>query len=169
MQMLKLAGHSRADQIQPAQGVGSHAAAMLLRSGVRRLRLVDFDQVHSRWGVQLYMECLLTATAAATHMWTTALLPRGQPSQPLRIQVTLSSLNRHAVATRADVGLPKATVLARHFEAIFPEASVEVSSNHSDPGCDLDPDVAALRRSQCMLSHADLPLSVTVPSLHRRS
>lgn len=64
-------------------GVGSHAAAMLLRSGVRRLRLVDFDQV------------------------------------------TLSSLNRHAVATRADVGLPKATVLAHHFAAIMPEAQVE--------------------------------------------
>ena len=43
-------------------------------------------------------------------------------------QVTLSSLNRHAVATRADVGLPKATVLARHFDAIFPEASVEAKS-----------------------------------------
>ncbi len=39
-------------------GVGSHAAHMLLRSGVKRLKLIDFDQV------------------------------------------TLSSLNRHAVATR---------------------------------------------------------------------
>ena len=64
-------------------GVGSHAAAMLLRSGVGRLKLVDFDQV------------------------------------------SLSSLNRHATATRADVGLPKATCLARHFEAICPEAEVE--------------------------------------------
>lgn len=27
------------------QGVGSHAAAMLLRSGVSQLRLIDFDQV----------------------------------------------------------------------------------------------------------------------------
>jgi tRNA A37 threonylcarbamoyladenosine dehydratase len=26
-------------------GVGSHAAAMLLRSGVGKLRLIDFDQV----------------------------------------------------------------------------------------------------------------------------
>jgi hypothetical protein len=43
-------------------GVGSHAAHMLARSGVGKLRLVDFDQV------------------------------------------TLSSLNRHAVATRDDVG-----------------------------------------------------------------
>lgn len=39
--------------------------------------------------------------------------------------MTLSSLNRHAVATRADVGLPKATVLERHFQAIVPEAQVE--------------------------------------------
>lgn len=37
----------------------------------------------------------------------------------------MSSLNRHAVATRADVGLPKAVVLAEHFKGIFPEAFVE--------------------------------------------
>lgn len=61
------------------QGVGSHAAHLLLRSGVGRLRLVDFDQV------------------------------------------TLSSLNRHAVATRDDVGIPKATCLQRHFKHIMPE------------------------------------------------
>ncbi|GFH13498.1 ThiF domain-containing protein, partial [Haematococcus lacustris] len=53
---------------------------MLLRSGVGRLRLVDFDLV------------------------------------------TLSSLNRHAVATREDVGSPKATCLAKHFARIMPEA-----------------------------------------------
>ncbi|KAI3426846.1 hypothetical protein D9Q98_006792 [Chlorella vulgaris] len=64
-------------------GVGSHAAHLLLRSGVGRLRLIDFDQV------------------------------------------TLSSLNRHCLATRADVGLPKATVLAQHFKDIVPEAAVE--------------------------------------------
>ncbi|KAL6763247.1 hypothetical protein V8C86DRAFT_2497247 [Haematococcus lacustris] len=64
-------------------GVGSHAAHMLLRSGVGRLRLVDFDLV------------------------------------------TLSSLNRHAVATREDVGTPKATCLAKHFTRIMPEAEVE--------------------------------------------
>lgn len=52
-----------------AQGVGSHAAHLLLRSGVGRLRLIDFDQV------------------------------------------SLSSLNRHALATRTDVGMPKATCL----------------------------------------------------------
>ena len=53
---------------------------MLLRSGVGRLRLVDFDQV------------------------------------------TLSSLNRHALATRADVGISKAACLQRHFAEILPEA-----------------------------------------------
>lgn len=52
---------------------------MLLRSGVGRLRLVDFDQV------------------------------------------TLSSLNRHAVAVRADVGISKASCLERHFREILPE------------------------------------------------
>uniref|UniRef100_A0A9I9CNI3 THIF-type NAD/FAD binding fold domain-containing protein n=1 Tax=Cucumis melo TaxID=3656 RepID=A0A9I9CNI3_CUCME len=64
-------------------GVGSHAAMMLLRSGVGRLLLVDFDQV------------------------------------------SLSSLNRHAVATRADVGIPKAQCLKEHFLSIFPECRVE--------------------------------------------
>ena len=65
------------------QGVGSHCAHLLLRSGIGHLRLVDFDQV------------------------------------------TLSSLNRHCLATRADVGLPKATCLQRHFNNILPEAQVE--------------------------------------------
>ncbi|XP_052197433.1 tRNA threonylcarbamoyladenosine dehydratase isoform X2 [Diospyros lotus] len=65
-------------------GVGSHAASMLLRSGVGKLLLVDFDQV------------------------------------------SLSSLNRHAVATREDVGIPKAICLKKHFSSIFPECHVDV-------------------------------------------
>ncbi|KAG5186818.1 hypothetical protein JKP88DRAFT_244010 [Tribonema minus] len=64
-------------------GVGSHAAHMLARSGVRRLRLVDFDQV------------------------------------------TLSSLNRHAVAAWSDVGLPKAHVLRDRLQAIVPGLQVD--------------------------------------------
>ncbi|KAL6219449.1 hypothetical protein ACLB2K_007208 [Fragaria x ananassa] len=64
-------------------GVGSHAASMLLRSGVGRLLLVDFDQV------------------------------------------SVSSLNRNAVATRADVGIPKAQCLKDHFLSIFPECHIE--------------------------------------------
>ncbi|XP_073040746.1 tRNA threonylcarbamoyladenosine dehydratase isoform X3 [Primulina eburnea] len=64
-------------------GVGSHAASMLLRSGVGRLLLVDFDQV------------------------------------------SVSSLNRHSVATREDVGTPKASCLKKHFAAIFPECHVD--------------------------------------------
>ncbi|XP_072953558.1 uncharacterized protein [Typha angustifolia] len=64
-------------------GVGSHAASMLLRSGVGRLLLVDFDQV------------------------------------------SLSSLNRHAVATRGDVGIPKAVCLQKHFSEIYPECRIE--------------------------------------------
>lgn len=59
-------------------GVGSHCAAALARSGVGRLRFVDFDQV------------------------------------------TLSSLNRHAVATLADVGLSKVQCLRRRLVAITP-------------------------------------------------
>lgn len=56
---------------------------MLLRSGVGRVRLVDFDQV------------------------------------------SLSSLNRHCLATRKDVGTPKSSCLEMHFREIFPEANVE--------------------------------------------
>ncbi|KAL6001275.1 hypothetical protein ACLOJK_007007 [Asimina triloba] len=65
-------------------GVGSHAASMLLRSGIGRLLLVDFDQV------------------------------------------SVSSLNRHAVATREDVGTPKAICIQKHFASIFPECQIDV-------------------------------------------
>lgn len=64
-------------------GVGSHAAHMLARSGVGRLRLVDFDNV------------------------------------------TLSSLNRHAVATRADVGMPKVVALKKHLLETVPQCEIE--------------------------------------------
>eukprot|EP00850_Spirogloea_muscicola_P006943 SM000034S12697 [mRNA] locus=s34:219478:222751:- [translate_table: standard] len=59
-------------------GVGSHAATMLLRSGIGRIRIVS-----------------------------------------------LSSLNRHAVATRSDVGIAKAICLRNHFAKIFPEADID--------------------------------------------
>lgn len=59
-------------------GVGSHCTAALARSGVSKIRLVDFDQV------------------------------------------TLSSLNRHAVATLADVGSPKVQCLQKRLLAITP-------------------------------------------------
>ncbi|KAF2015488.1 hypothetical protein BU24DRAFT_421794 [Aaosphaeria arxii CBS 175.79] len=59
-------------------GVGSHAIAALARSGVSKLRLIDFDQV------------------------------------------TLSSLNRHAVATLADVGTPKVHCIRRRLEQVTP-------------------------------------------------
>ncbi|KAJ2402984.1 hypothetical protein GGF41_007490, partial [Coemansia sp. RSA 2531] len=66
-----------------AGGVGSWAALMLLRSGVQRIRVIDFDQV------------------------------------------TLSSLNRHAAATRANVGTPKVDALKQSFADIAPHAMVE--------------------------------------------
>ena len=64
-------------------GVGSHAANMLVRSGVSRLRLVDFDQV------------------------------------------TLSSLNRHAVASMDDVGISKAEAMRRKLLKIVPWCQIE--------------------------------------------
>ena len=59
-------------------GVGSHAASALARSGVSKIRLVDFDQV------------------------------------------SLSSLNRHAVATLSDVGTPKVHCIRRRLEQVAP-------------------------------------------------
>ena len=47
------------------------------------------------------------------------------PPPSLHPQVTLSSLNRHALATRADVGTPKATSLATALRRIMPEARLE--------------------------------------------
>ncbi|KAJ3077842.1 hypothetical protein HK102_004925, partial [Quaeritorhiza haematococci] len=84
-------------------GVGSHAAHMLLRSGVEHLRLVDFDQV------------------------------------------TLSSLNRHAVARQADVGTPKVTCIERHFKEIAPHARIDAraemfSAANADDMLSGDPD-----------------------------
>ncbi|KAL8744354.1 MAG: hypothetical protein Q9190_003387 [Brigantiaea leucoxantha] len=59
-------------------GVGSHCTSALARSGVSRIRLIDFDQV------------------------------------------TLSSLNRHAVATLADVGTSKVKCVRKRLEAVVP-------------------------------------------------
>lgn len=64
-------------------GVGSHCVAALARSGVERIRVVDFDQV------------------------------------------TLSSLNRHALATGADVGSPKVQVVRRRLEGIVPWVRID--------------------------------------------
>ncbi|KAI5293104.1 hypothetical protein KEM52_005828 [Ascosphaera acerosa] len=64
-------------------GVGSHATAALARSGVSRLRIIDFDQV------------------------------------------TLSSLNRHAVATLADVGSPKVRTMEKRLMQIAPWCRID--------------------------------------------
>lgn len=67
-------------------GVGSHAANMLVRSGVARIRLIDFDQV------------------------------------------SLSSLNRHAVATMEDVGLSKAEVMRNKLLKVVPWCIIEAET-----------------------------------------
>ncbi|OAA40059.1 Molybdenum cofactor biosynthesis, MoeB [Metarhizium rileyi] len=71
-------------------GVGSHCTASLARSGVTKIRLVDFDQV------------------------------------------TLSSLNRHAVATLADVGTPKVSCLQRRLIAIAPWVKFDLQQEKFD-------------------------------------
>jgi len=64
-------------------GVGSWCTTMLVRSGVGRIRLIDFDQV------------------------------------------TLSSLNRHAVATLEDVGTPKVECMKKHLSKVAPWVEIE--------------------------------------------
>ncbi|CAO3643412.1 unnamed protein product [Cunninghamella blakesleeana] len=59
---------------------------MLLRAGIKKLRIIDFDQV------------------------------------------TLSSLNRHAVATLEDVGTPKVLTMKRHFEKIVSSSYCEIDA-----------------------------------------
>ncbi|EGS23003.1 uncharacterized protein CTHT_0014830 [Thermochaetoides thermophila DSM 1495] len=77
-------------------GVGSHACAALARSGVSKIRLIDFDQV------------------------------------------TLSSLNRHAVATLADVGLPKVQCLQRRLIAITPWVKFDLRLQKFDASVAVD-------------------------------
>lgn len=64
-------------------GVGSHCVAALARSGVEKIRVVDFDQV------------------------------------------TLSSLNRHALATGADVGSPKVQIVRKRLEGVVPWVRID--------------------------------------------
>jgi tRNA A37 threonylcarbamoyladenosine dehydratase len=66
-----------------AGGVGSWVCTMLIRAGVKKLRIIDFDQV------------------------------------------SLSSLNRHAVATLEDVGTSKVECLKKHLLKIAPWAVIE--------------------------------------------
>ncbi|CCH41718.1 putative membrane protein [Wickerhamomyces ciferrii] len=66
-----------------AGGVGSWVATMLIRSGISKLRIIDFDQV------------------------------------------SLSSLNRHAVATLEDVGTSKVDCLKQKLLKIAPWAQIE--------------------------------------------
>lgn len=71
-------------------GVGSHCAASLARSGVSKLRLIDFDQV------------------------------------------SLSSLNRHSVATLADVGVSKVQCLQKRLQAIAPWVKFDLKQEKYD-------------------------------------
>ncbi|OMJ72848.1 hypothetical protein SteCoe_28617 [Stentor coeruleus] len=64
-------------------GVGSHCVMALARSGVKKLRLIDFDEV------------------------------------------TVSSLNRHAVACIEDVGKTKAETLKKYINKIIPHCEVD--------------------------------------------
>ena len=82
--------------------------------------------VQRRGGFGASVICAAPDSTMATVLAPIAIFPQFQATHMLTslcatAQVSLSSLNRHAVATRADVGLPKATVLKRHFATILPE------------------------------------------------
>ncbi|ODV63882.1 tRNA threonylcarbamoyladenosine dehydratase ASCRUDRAFT_30476 [Ascoidea rubescens DSM 1968] len=64
-------------------GVGSWVTTMMVRSGISKIRIIDFDQV------------------------------------------TLSSLNRHAVATLSDVGVSKVLTLKKHLLKVAPWCEIE--------------------------------------------
>lgn len=73
------------------------------------------------------MVYLLYAQVANTHFFLVVLQGRGIAK--LRLvdfdYVTLSSLNRHATATRADVGIPKVSSVQRTIAAIAPWVQVD--------------------------------------------
>lgn len=64
-------------------GVGSHCANMLVRSGIGRIRIIDFDQI------------------------------------------SLSSLNRHALADLGDVGFPKTEALKKKLLSVVPWCDID--------------------------------------------
>ena len=64
--------------------MGSALVVALVRSGVRKLSIIDFDRI------------------------------------------TLSSLNRHAFATREEVGLSKVQAMKDYCLKIFPDVEIEV-------------------------------------------
>ncbi|KAF9985726.1 hypothetical protein BGZ65_010039 [Modicella reniformis] len=64
--------------------IGSWAASMLIKSGVGKIRIIDYDQI------------------------------------------SLSGLNQHATATRADVGTPKVIAMKKYLRMIAPWAEVDI-------------------------------------------
>jgi len=99
---------------------------MLLRSGVGRLRLIDFGErsLGSFAPCTPWLAHLPTCATWTSNCGLRSRLPSCVPhlcSCTCADQVTVSSLNRHAVATRSDVGTPKAACLGKHFKRIMPE------------------------------------------------
>ncbi|KAI8349770.1 hypothetical protein B0O80DRAFT_389719 [Mortierella sp. GBAus27b] len=76
-----------------AGGVGSWAATMLIKSGVGKIRIVDYDQI------------------------------------------SLSGLNQHATATRADLGTPKVIAMKKYFRMIAPWAEVDACDERFQEDC----------------------------------
>lgn len=97
-------------------GVGSWTATMLVRSGVQKIRIIDFDQV------------------------------------------TLSSLNRHACATLADVGTSKVLTLQRYLEKVAPWVQIECRNDlfqKEDADTLLEPWVGTGQRADFVIDAID--------------
>lgn len=105
------------NSIHAIQGVGSHAAQLLLRSGVGRLRVVDFDQVYvSRFSLHaclIVLTNLFGAVPFALHKSCCSYCSCRESISILMMlaTVSVSSLICHAEAIREDVGMSKAQCL----------------------------------------------------------
>ncbi|KAJ3154565.1 hypothetical protein HK101_001607 [Irineochytrium annulatum] len=98
--------------------------AFLGEDGMERLR-GSFVIVVGLGGVGSHAVCIILLLIVHS------LMTEAYTNEPQRLrlidfdQVSLSSLNRHAVATQADVGTSKASCLVRHFSKIAPHATLE--------------------------------------------
>lgn len=88
---------------------------MLARSGVGKIRIIDFDQVSlSSLNVRIQMDCFCASFSRVMHLADLFLL--------------LVVLQRHSVATLADVGTSKVQCCKTHFNRICPWVQIEATN-----------------------------------------
>ncbi|KAH7533253.1 hypothetical protein FEM48_Zijuj04G0111000 [Ziziphus jujuba var. spinosa] len=124
--------HTRCNEVSPDGNDGMACANLLndeivseqLTRNIQFFGLESQQKVTTSYVVSLVLEelevmrlqCFYRQELAGFFSWTLTGFPA---------TVSLSSLNRHAVAKRADVGIPKAQCLKEHFSSIFPECHIK--------------------------------------------